>query len=186
MRFAVLLFVVMSVQLGACGSSVQSPRADTPAMRTDRSAASAGQVAASTRLSSDEPTVIAGQLVELARAGDRAVLERHVDWDYVGKLARVSAAFVADTDHLIVTLAGIPASCTPVWTSDDGGHRLDFPPAMVDDPDDLAAEKDAVKAELYRGVDVIASCDGSERAMVQLVRDPAGEWRVRGWARLAR
>ena len=100
--------------------------------------------------------------------------------------ARTSAAFVADTDHLIATLTMIPPSCTPVWTSDDGGNRLDFPPAMVDDADDVAAEKDAVKAELYQGVDVVASCDGSERAMVQLLRDPAGEWRIRGWAQLAR
>lgn len=176
-----LLLAMIAVQLGACGSS--APRADTPAAQADTRS---GQAAAPARLAGSEPAAIAGELLALARENDRAVLEQHVDWDHVRKLAHVSAAFVAETDDLIATLTTIPTSCTPVWTDDDGGHRLDFPPAMVDDPDDVAAEKDAVKAELYRGVDMVASCDGSERAMVQLLRDPAGDWRIRGWARLAR
>lgn len=184
MRVAVLLLLaILPVQLGACGSGSQPTRTGTPAARTSTPA---GQLAASALLANSEPTAIAGDLLALARANDRAVLERHVDWDHVRKLARVSEAFVADTDDLIATLASIPASCIPVWTSDDGGQRLDFPPAMVDDPDEVAAEKDAVKAELYRGVDVVAACDGREQAMVQLVREPAGDWRIRGWTRLAR
>lgn len=101
------------------------------------------------------------------------------------KLAPLSGAFVAEPAELVATLA-LPVSCTPAWTLDDGGHRLDFPPAMVDDPDDVAAAKDAVKAELYRGEDAVASCGGQEQVVVQLVRDAAGAWRIRGWARVGR
>lgn len=134
-------------------------------------------------LTSDDPVVAATEIVALARAGERTALEQVVDWELATKLARVSGAFDATVDDLIRT-ASLDATCTPTWTTGEGGDRLDFPPAMVDDPDDIAAEKDAVKAELYQGVDVVASCDGHEQLVLQLVRGANGSWIVRGWGQL--
>lgn len=174
-----VLLLALTIGGQACGK----PPAPTTTLPASTGTTAAAADASRARLAADDPTVAATEIVALARAGERATLERLVDWDYVAKLARTSGAFAATLDDLISTTA-LEATCTPAWTTDDGGHRLDFPPAMVDDPDDVAAEKDEVKAELYQGVDVVASCGERERLVIQLVRGANASWVVRGWARL--
>jgi len=173
--------VFVLVLAGCGGAAVRAPAGDPPAASTVTA------TAAPDPLQGADAAAVAAELVRRAQARENlSALDQLVDWAYVQRLARVSGAFVADLDALAATLRGLPASCAPAWSQDEGGHRLDFPPAMVDDPANLAAEKDAVKAELYRGVDVVASCDGVEQLAVQLVRDEAGAWRIRGWTSLAR
>src|SRR5690606_30811933 len=124
----------------------------------------------------DDPVAFARQLVAWARDGRpvaRQHLAAHVDWPWVTRLAPACGAFIPTLDDLVRTLAApLPDGCAPTWRLDEGGHRLDFPPAMIDDPDDVAAELDALKAEHYTGYDAIVACaPDDERLAVQLARD---------------
>ncbi len=165
--------VVVALALAACGAG--------------KPAGGAGVAAAkpAPREEPAEPQAMVAELVRLAGADDRAALDARVDWPWVRRLAALTEAFEPSLPGLVGALA-LPGGCAVEWRVDDGGLRLDFPPAMVDDDPRLAAEKDAVKAELYQGSDVVAVCGGREIMIVQVVFEPAAGWRVRGWARLAR
>lgn len=135
-----------------------------------------------------DAVAFAGRAVELARAGDLRALGAAVDWPWVRRLAAMSGAFSPTLQDLVATLT-TPGTDPCGWETDEGGHRLDFPPAMVDDSEEVAAEKDALKAGLYAGEDVVRLCPGvggerGELFMMQLVRGAGGEWQIRGWARL--
>lgn len=167
----------LGVMLAGCGG------AGTTATAPGGPPASASAPAADGMLETMDATLVAAELRRLARAGERERLDALVDWEYVRRLARVSGAFEASVEALQSTLAAMPA-CEVTWATDEGGHRLDFAPALVDDTEEAADAKDAVKAELYQGEDAIASCNGEEAFLVQLVRSPDRGWRVRGWGSL--
>ncbi len=173
---ALALTLALATPLAACGGAAMTP--GHPAAPIEPAA-----------LSFDDPVGAARRMVALAHKGQpgHRQLQAHVDWPWVRRLAPVSGAFQPTLDDLVATLtAAPPAGCAPEWQVDDGGHRLDFPPAMVDDPDDLAAEKDALKAELYTGHDVVFTCGPqAEQFALQLVRGPRGAWLIRGWTPLA-
>ncbi|MFI5296706.1 MAG: hypothetical protein ACHREM_01300 [Polyangiales bacterium] len=132
-----------------------------------------------------DPQIVAVELVRAARSSDHRLLDEHVDWPFVRRLAAMDGAFDPTLADLVRTLSLAPATCTLKWRVDDGGLRLDFPPAMTDDTPEVTAEKTWLKRELYQGKDIVALCADAEQFLVQLLRDPSGRWHIRGWTRLA-
>lgn len=157
---------------GGGGAKPARPPADPPAKL------------ASMDLSTVDPADFTAELWRVAHTGDDKTLDSLVDWDFVKRLAVLSGGS-ADPGALSATLRAVPKTCAALeWRVDEGGFRLDFPPAMVDDPPAEQAENDAIHKELYQGHDVTAVCDGETLMVVQVLRDAGGVWHVRGWGRI--